>query len=45
MSQSRIRRQGPWKNIAQVEYATLKWVDWFNNCCLLESISNISPAE
>jgi putative transposase len=28
-----------------VEYATLEWVDWFNNRRLLESIGNIPPAE
>ena len=26
-----IRHRGPWKNIEAVEYATLEWVDWFNN--------------
>ena len=25
-----IRRHGPWKNLDSVEYATLEWVDWFN---------------
>ncbi len=40
-----IWRQGPWKNIEQVEYATLEWVDWFNNRRLLEPIGNIPPAE
>jgi len=28
-----------------VEYATLEWVDWFNNRRLLEPIGNIQPAE
>ena len=28
-----------------VEYATLEWVDWFNNCRLLEPNGNIPPAE
>lgn len=28
-----------------VEYATLEWVDWFNNRRLLEPIGNIPPAE
>ena len=28
-----------------VEYATLEWVDWFNNRRLLEPIGNILPAE
>ncbi len=40
-----IYRKGPWKNIDQVEYATLEWVDWFNNRRLLEPIGNIPPAE
>ena len=37
--------RGPWKNIDEVEYATLEWVDWFNNKRLLEPIGNIPPAE
>ena len=40
-----IRRRGPWKNIEGVEYATLEWVDWFNNRRLLEPIGNVPPAE
>jgi len=28
-----------------VEYATLEWVDWFNNRRLLEPIGNVPPAE
>ncbi|MGA8820494.1 MAG: hypothetical protein WB624_24655, partial [Xanthobacteraceae bacterium] len=28
-----------------VEYATLEWVDWFNNRRLLAPIGNIPPAE
>jgi putative transposase len=40
-----IRRRGPWKNIEAIEYATLEWVDWFNNHRLLESIGNVPPAE
>jgi putative transposase len=40
-----IRRRGPWKGIEDVEYATLEWVDWFNNRRLLEPIGNIPPAE
>jgi transposase InsO family protein len=26
-----IRNRGPWRNIDDVEFATLEWVDWFNN--------------
>ena len=40
-----IRRRGPWKSLQAVEYATLEWVDWFNNRRLLEPIGNIPPAE
>ena len=40
-----IRKRGPWKNIEDVEYATLEWVDWFNNRRLLESIGDMPPAE
>jgi transposase InsO family protein len=40
-----IYRRGPWKNIESVEYATLEWVDWFNNRRLLEPIGYVPPAE
>ena len=40
-----IHRRGPWRNFEAVEYATLEWVDWFNNRRLLEPIGNIPPAE
>jgi len=40
-----IRRQGPWRSLDAVEYATLEWVDWFNNRRLLEPIGNVPPAE
>ena len=40
-----IRKQGPWKTVEDVEFATLVWVDWFNNRRLLESIGNVPPAE
>jgi putative transposase len=40
-----IRRRGPWRNMEAVEFATLEWVDWYNNRRLLEPIGNIPPAE
>lgn len=40
-----IDRRGPWRSFEAVEYATLEWVDWFNNRRLLEPIGNIPPAE
>ena len=40
-----IRSRGPWKNIDEVEYATLEWVDWFNHRRLLQPIGDIPPVE
>src|SRR5437867_1071254 len=40
-----IHRRGPWKSFEAVEYATLEWVDWFNNRRILEPIGNITPAQ
>jgi putative transposase len=40
-----IHRKGPWKSFEAVEFATLEWVDWFNNRRLLQLIGNIPPAE
>lgn len=40
-----IHRRGPWRSFEAVEYATLEWVDWFNNRRLLAPIGNIPPAE
>jgi transposase InsO family protein len=40
-----IHRRGPWRSLEAVEFATLTWVDWFNNRRLLEPIGNIPPAE
>jgi putative transposase len=40
-----IRRRGPWRSLEAVEFATLEWVDWFNNRRIFEPIGNIPPAE
>lgn len=40
-----IHRRGPWRSLEAVEFATLEWVDWFNNRRLLAPIANIPPAE
>jgi len=40
-----IHRRGPWRSLEAVEYATLEWVDWFNNRRLLEPIGHVPPAE
>ncbi|WP_250208073.1 integrase core domain-containing protein, partial [Escherichia coli] len=34
-----------WKNRAEVELATLTWVDWYNNRRLLGRLGHIPPAE
>jgi len=40
-----IQRKGPWHHLEGVEFATLNWVDWFNNRRLLEPIGYVPPAE
>ena len=40
-----IQLKGPWRHLEGVEFATLRWVDFFNNRRLLEPIGNIPPAE
>lgn len=40
-----IRHQRPWRGLADVEWATLEWVDWFNHHRLLEPIGYVPPAE
>lgn len=36
---------GPWKSMAQVEWETLKWVDWYNTDRLHSAIGYITPEE
>ena len=38
-------RRGPWKNVDHVEWATLTYVDWFNNRRIHNEIGKIPPAE
>ena len=40
-----IRTGGPWRTPAQVEVATLTYVDWFNHKRLYEACGDIPPAE
>ena len=37
--------QGPWTGLDAVEYATLEWVDWYNNRRLHSWCHDRSPAE
>jgi putative transposase len=40
-----IHRRGPWKGVEDVEWATLTYVDWFNNRRLHTEIGMVPPAE
>ena len=40
-----IQRKGPWRHAEAVEFARLRWVDWFNNRRWLEPIGYVPPAE
>ena len=40
-----IRHHGPWRGLDDVEYATLEYVDWFNQRRLHGEIGMIPPAE
>ncbi len=40
-----IRRQSPWRSLEEVEFATLSWVDWYNERRLFSSIGDIPPSE
>jgi len=40
-----IRRRGPWRQIEDVEFATLEWVSWFNGRRLLQPIGYLPPVE
>jgi len=40
-----IRWLGTWRNVEDVEFETLDWVDWPNNRRLLEPIGYVPPAE
>ena len=40
-----IHPNGPWRSLDEVEFATLEWVDWFNNKRLLGPIGDIPPVE
>ena len=40
-----IGRRDRWRSLEAVEFATLRWVDWFNHRRLLGSIGFVPPAE
>lgn len=40
-----IERRGPWRSFESVEFATLRWTDWFNNRRLFGPIGYVPPVE
>ena len=40
-----INRHGPWKTLAEVELATLEYIDWYNNARLHSACGWMPPAE
>jgi hypothetical protein len=40
-----IQPKGPWRHLEAVEFATLAWVDWFDNRRRLKPIGYVPPAE
>ena len=40
-----IHRRGPWRNVEHVEWATLNYLDWFNNRRIHNEIGKVPPAE
>lgn len=40
-----IRRQGPWRGLDDVEFATLEYIDWFNHRRLHSHLGMTPPAE
>lgn len=40
-----VRRQGPWRGLEDLEFATLKWVDWYKHQRLFNALGYIPPAE
>ena len=40
-----VRKDGPWKGVDDVEFATLDWIAWFNDQRLFGLVGDIPPAE
>lgn len=39
-----VHHQGPWRTFEPIEYATLVWVDWYNQKRLHSAIDYLPPA-
>ncbi len=40
-----VRRKGPWRGLDDLEFATMEWVDWFNNRRLFSALGYVPPTE
>jgi putative transposase len=40
-----VFHDGPYKTLADIEYATAGWVDWYNHRRLHGSLGNVPPVE
>ena len=40
-----IERRGPWRSFESVEFATLRWIDWFNNRRLFGPLGYVPSTE
>jgi len=40
-----INHRGPWRSFEAVEYATLVWIDWYNQKRQHSAINYVSPTE
>jgi putative transposase len=40
-----IHKSGPWRSLDHVEFATAKWVHWWNQKRLHSTVGNVPPAE
>lgn len=40
-----VKRHDPFKTLAEVEYALMEWVEWYNNARLHSRLDYLTPAE
>jgi putative transposase len=40
-----VKKQGSWRSFEQLELATGRWIDWYNNCRLHGAIGDVPPTE
>lgn len=40
-----VRNKGPWRDVDELELATLEWVTWFNRTRLHGALGDVPPIE